>query len=851
MTPTEPNAAEFNPIDPALELAVSEIRDETPDAAVIEAAADRVWAKLASQLPAGSHIRGCDDFLALIPEYRAGTLPQARATLLKDHLHTCVACRKVYEGKVVAMPAMRPMRRTSVNVRWAAAAAVVAAAGISVWIALDQFGTHTGRAIVQTVNGSLYEVSAAGIRPLVAGQDLPDGIELRTAPNSDAMLLLRDGSTVELRERSGMSTSQTASDLTIRLARGSVIVNAAKRRSGHLYVATADCRVSVTGTVFSVSSGVKGSRVSVIQGEVHVAQDNLDKVLHPGDQTVTSPSLETVSVKDDISWSRNRERLLQQLASLRSDLQQIHLPALRYSSRLLGRLPASTVFVASIPNLSQYLGQAQSVIRQKMSESPELSSWWGSRGIDVDPVIDKLRAASEYLGEEIVIAGIDEGGGHPNGPVFVAETKREGFREFLNSEFQKHGAAGIAIETRPGLVAFGPVPASVKAFADSLDSPTGFQTTPFYARVAECYRDGAGLLLAADLSRLNHLPMSAPNRLAEIAPGGKYFVAEEKEVNNQSNASASLEFNGPRTGIAALLAEPAPMGSLDYVSPDATLVAAFAVKNPAAIMDQVMGLMNSLPMVTDKTRADVQQQTGQDVRNEVAASLGGEFSLSLDGAIFPVPSWKLVTEVYDPNRLQATLQKLVQAHDQEAAKSGKPEDKPLRTSQEVVEGRTYYMIASGDLNPLTELHYTFADGYLIAGPTRALVSRALQMKVAGTSITHSAQFIALTPRDHYQHFSALIYEKLGTTLAPLTGLLGAFVPAGGSGAAQDAMQKLANVKPMMIAAYGESDRITIAGAGDLSSGMSNLMSGNLFGALGGNTPFMPFHGTPQRQKAYK
>jgi hypothetical protein len=147
------------------------------------------------------------------------------------------------------------------------------------------------------------------------------------------------------------------------------------------------------------------------------------------------------------------------------------------------------------------------------------------------------------------------------------------------------------------------------------------------------------------------------------------------------------------------------------------------------------------------------------------------------------------------------------------------------------------------------LHYTFADGYLIAGPSRALVSRALQVKLAGTSITHSAQFISMTPRDHFAHFSALIYENLGTTLAPLAGLLGAFVPAGAGGGNShgNMMQSLGNMKPVMIAAYGEPDRITIAGAGDLSSGMSSLMGGNLLGAV----PIGQMFGTRQRQEAYK
>ena len=337
---------EYNPpsqeMDPALEQAMIEIRDDAVDRAVVEAAAARVWASLAAQctgaVDTSVPLHTCADFQALIPEFKAGHLPAARALLVKDHLHECVACRRVYEGRVVAMPAPAVARRVNYTARWAVAATVVVAAGLSVWFAVDQYGNRTGRAIVQAVNGTLYEILPTGIQVLAAGQDLPDGVEIRTAKDSDAMLQLKDGSVVELRERSELSSTQTASDLTIRLGRGSIIVQAAKRRGGHLYVATADCRVAVTGTVFSVTSGVKGSRVSVIQGEVHVSMDssaNNEKVLHPGDQSVTSPNLEPVSVKDDIGWSRNREKLTQQLESLRAGLAQIRMPELRYSSKLL------------------------------------------------------------------------------------------------------------------------------------------------------------------------------------------------------------------------------------------------------------------------------------------------------------------------------------------------------------------------------------------------------------------------------------------------------------------------------------------------------------------------------------
>jgi hypothetical protein len=824
---------EYNPMDPALEQAMSEISDETIDAAVIEAAAARVWANVAAQANEPGHVplRTCDDFQAQIPDFKAGRLPEARAMLVKDHLHECVACRRVYEGRVVAMPVQSAPRRVNYTARWAVAAAVVAAAGLSVWIAVDQFGNRTGHAIVAGVNGTLYEILPTGIQVLATGQELPDGIEIRTAKDSDAMLKLKDGSMVELRERSGFSTTQTASDLTIRLERGSVIVQAAKRRSGHLYVATVDCRVAVTGTVFSVTAGVKGSRVSVVEGEVRVTQDNNEKILHPGDQTVTSPNLEPVSVKDDIAWSRNREKLVQQLESLRAGLAQIQMPQLRYSSKLLGRLPATTVFFASIPNLSDYLGQTQVVFRQKMAESPELRNWWVGHGSSVEPILETLRAASEYLGDEIVITGFAGPDGRMQMPVFFAEVKRPGFAGFL-----KQQRLPLAIDERNGMVAFGPRE-PVAVFAANLDRPAGgFETTPFYARIMESYRNGAGLLLCADVAG-----MGPKQTLA----GVRYFIAEQKQVDKQMEARASLGFDGPRTGMAGWLASPAPMGALDYVSPEATIVTAFVVKSPAAIVNELLTVQQRSPAAAEKALADAQIQTGIDIRKDLADSLGGEFSLSLDGPAIPVPSWKLITEVYDPVRIEATLEKFVDACNRETVKAG---GKPLRTAQETVEGRKYYMIAGADGSPLTEAHYTFADGYMIAGPSRALVSRALQVKSAGTSITHSAAFVALLPRDHYNNFSAVIYQNLGTTLAPIVSLFGGMIPQGRGGQGAGMLETLGNMKSTLIAAYGEPDRISVATSGNLM-GMSinNLITGNLQNAI----PFTQFMGTRERAPAFK
>jgi uncharacterized protein (TIGR03435 family) len=149
----------------------------------------------------------------------------------------------------------------------------------------------------------------------------------RVRSESGTLLSLADGSRVEMSLQTELSLEQADDGMRIRLNRGGIIVNAAKQRTGHLYVQTKDVTVSVVGTVFLVHAEEKGSRVTVIQGEVQVQQGTMSQTLLPGQQIATNPIMQSVPVIQELSWSRNaaaHAALLQQSLAL---LQQPVLPA--------------------------------------------------------------------------------------------------------------------------------------------------------------------------------------------------------------------------------------------------------------------------------------------------------------------------------------------------------------------------------------------------------------------------------------------------------------------------------------------------------------------------------------------
>jgi FecR protein/Putative zinc-finger len=832
-----------NPGD-LLDHAVASVRSEMPGRETMSMAGDRVWQHLSQEVanaPQVVSIRGCEDVKRLLVQYQGGQLAPARALLVESHLHECSDCRNVAEtGKrerTIPMPWKQELPQVrNTGFRWVAVAAAVAALAITTYFVQGRFfaGPQGMRARVESLNGVLSRVGYSGDQPLKVGDEVTEGERVRTGGGSHAMLRLRDGSVVEMNERAEFGVSMGRKDTTIQLERGNIIIQAAKRETGHLYVAARDCRVSVTGTVFSVNAGMKGSRVSVIEGEVRVAEAGAEKVLHPGDQLSTNASLGTVPVTQEIAWSQNLDKhlaLLAEFAHLSNKLATVQTPGLRYQSHVLPTLPANTIVFAGIPNLGDAVQQANKLFQQELQESAVLREWWQQAqgkhdGPQFDEIINYVHDLGQYVGDEIVFSFAHNG--TTGEPLVVAQVQRDGLKQFILQEAGKYDgvkshvrvvdeqelnqmspkdAKQLLILVRPDFVAAAADVATLKQFVAGLNQGAGgFAATPFGQSMAAKYKSGADILIGADLatmaaSRKSHDGFADANQKLELTglADVQYLIAERKGSGDQVQNHAQLTFKSERHGLASWLAAPAPIGGLDFVSQDAGAVAAFVAKNPADMLDDLLNIANSsdADVATNITHSESELKIK--FHQDLADTLGGEVTIALDGPILPTPSWKVVAEVKDPGRLQSTIQQLILDVNDHL----KGQNQGATIDQEAGNGLTFYTIRSQDATKPIEVTYTFTDGYMILAPSKALVMNAITIHQNGNSLAQSAAFRALLPQDEQADVSAVLYQNLAPVIAPIAKQLSA-------SQLQSIQQIAAETKPSVVCAYGEANAIRVS-----------------------------------------
>lgn len=842
--------------DARLDQAISELRAEQPDAKTLSASAEHVWQKLQEGLgeeataSALQPIRGCSDIRALLPAFHQQELPAARALIVEDHLKECVSCRSYAHGRAVDSKSnvswrMEPASR---GFQWSLGSLSFAAASLAVIVALVWTGRTWyidgppgNRARVDSIAGLAYRVGPTGEHTLKMGDEIVQGEFIRTAANSHATVELFDGSKVEMNQRAELAVSADRRNTTIHLDQGSIIVQAAHRRTGHLYVSAPDCTVAVTGTVFSVNSGTKGSRVSVIEGEVHVKHSGQESILHSGDQVATTSSVGLVPVSQEIGWSNDLTHelaLLAEFSTLRDKLEAIPTPGPRYESKILPLLAPDTVLYIGIPNLGDALQQANQIFQQQLSQSKVLQDWWNKSGNSnqhptPEELIGQVQAISQYLGDEVVITFRASPGANDHGPVLLAEVKQPGLESYLQNHLAATlsstqgksnlqvvdqqslssltaGERGMIMLVRQNMLVVGGDAASVQQMSAQLDAgATQFAATDFGQRILNVYSQGTETVVAANLGQILNASHSQQQESKVLQNSGfndiKYLIATRGEASNHGDNRITVEFSGPRHGIASWLAAPAPVGSLDYVSANAGAAFSFVAKQPALMFDDLFSTIGASDPDFSKGVAEANADLGLDIRNDLVSALGGEVTIALDGPVLPTPSWKAVFEVNQSGALQLAIEKMVQAANREAQKSNHP---GLTLNQTQVGGRTFYTIQPQGAGLTTEYDYTFDDGYMIVAPSRALLVAALETHANGTSLARSASFRALLPSDNQANFSAMIYQNLSPILKPLASQLN-------SGQLAMLQQLATDSKPSVMCAYGESDRIEVASSGKL------------------------------------
>ncbi|HWR14639.1 MAG TPA: FecR domain-containing protein [Terriglobales bacterium] len=817
-----------------LDAAINAMRNDQPTDEQVNSATGRLWQKMQSaEVEAPEIIHGCEDVVRLLPAYANRALSGQRMLLVEAHLRDCVSCRRKAEGResaqVLKWAPVESAKTSAAWPRWALAAAVVIFAVLGFYVNNAYFAVPAGaRGTLQSLEGTAFLVTPNGDRVVTAGQVLNEGDVLRTASDSHAYVRLSDGSLVEVRERSELAVKARGRDTTIALDRGAVIIQAAKRDSGHLYVKTPDSRVAVTGTVFSVNAGVKGTRVFVVEGAVEVQHGGSDDLLHAGDQVATGENMANVSAASELAWSKDLSKhleLLAQFKQLEKKLEQVTLPAPRYESRLLGRMPADAVIYASLPNAGQALEDANRIFQDQIEQSAALREWFthgdAHAAAKMNETIAKIRALSDYLGNEVVVVGF---GGPESGMAIVAEVERPGLREFLQSQFKSSdgqpdmlvideaqlgtvpaGYRGLIALIRQNEVVFsgnhGNALAKVNAQLNS--SAAGLDKTAFGQRLLEAYNRGAGFVFAADLKTLiaekkaRHVKQGRPQ--VAMARTGlenmRYLVLEHRELNQVPENRMVLDFAGQRYGVPSWLAAPAPMGSLEFVSRNASVAIALLAKDPQAIMTDIFS-MGGNPAKQQAHLAEAESKLRLRIREDLAAHFGGDIVFALDGPVLPMPSWKLVIEVHDAARLQASLETLVGSFNQEAQQHGKP---GLDLKAEDVNGQRYYTLQPRSTKA-KPFYYTYSAGYMIAGPDRATVMNTLRVRATGDSLARSGEFKALLPKDENANYSVIAYQNLAPILQPLTSVV--------NGQQAKVLQELAaDSRPSVICGWGRENQI--------------------------------------------
>lgn len=817
----------------SLDLAVNAIKAGTPSAAELDAARARVQSALARhrgpqevvlesnpQMETASqeHWNSIDDYIAAIPAYLAQELSPQQAMLFEEESRASLPLKRALnQARGAVDTELETFGGAGKHNRlgWFAAAATVAAIAIGLFVTVPELPSfnQTQVAQVDEIDGSLYQLVDGNLEELAPGAWINGLQRIRSGSGSSALITLDDGSQIEVDERSELSMTRRGSGNRIDVSRGRILVEASPQGSGTLDVFTDEFMVSVTGTIFEVAHGAKGSRVAVVEGSVNVLLKGNTSSIEPGQIMDSRTKSLALSVADEIAWSKDADEyvaMMQEIADLQQDLREVLDTQPRYSTRLLDLVPADTAMYVAVPNAPEIVSEVYEVIRARMQGSELLGDMWtefeaASEAQYLDEIMSWLGQIGATLGDETVFVLSQVASPVLESdivPIVLSEVNAAAFRsafddqvarlqevlaaEGVDSEFEVTliDNAADALDNQLSillvddlLVATIGAEAMQQMVATIEAGGSEFVETKLHKILQASYDQGTELVGAVDIPRLlasHEVSEEFGEADEDLSKAGlrnaQYLIAQHQEQKGNTLITADLFFDGQREGAMAWLANPGPMGSLEFFSTDTTFAAAMLIKDPDAIVSEFGPI--ELP-------TEVNAQAELALFYDVIGVLGGEMAIGLDGPALPTPAWKVVVEAYDHVLLQESIEWSVARFNEYAIAEGL--DASIELFPLNIDGYSSYQISLDAEMQLTEemdfafesasFHYAYVDGYLVAAPNEALIDRAIGFYESGSGLQTDAEFRELLARDGYLDFSAVFFNRFGELFEDLSQVL--------------------------------------------------------------------------------
>ena len=487
----------------------------------------------------------------------------------------------------------------------------------------------------------------------------------------------------------------------------------------------------------------------------------------------TEPETPSQMSPDDL---KKFSTLFGHLGELTQKMQaHVDMPAPRTQSRLLPMLPESTLVYAAIPNYGEASHQALGVFQQEVKENAQLRAWWekgemATEGPKIVDALEKFYQLSQYLGDEIVVSAASEGKEDPKF-LLLSEVRKPGLKDFLrhllDESAGKSKPAALVFDAeefaaaksvpsdqpiilvRPDLVVLAENATTLRQFIAHKEQSNTFASTEFGQRMMQGYDGGTTIIAGADFQHIFKLASTSIQKDPSFQRTGfsdmKHLVWERKNIAGQPVSELELSFTRPRRGVASWLAVSGPIGSLDFISPKAVLVASLLLKNPAQIFDEVKDLATAKNPSAFDSLSQAERQMNLSLRDDLFSHLAGEIAVEVDRLTPPNPQWKLFLKTNDPDALLATLNHFFAASH-------------IIPGHFDENGITYYTVPVPSGQTPLEIGYAIVDNYLIVGSNKEAVAEAVRLHKTGESLAKSGKFQGSLPPDNSGGMSLLLYE---------------------------------------------------------------------------------------------